>query len=112
MFNIVAGRRGDAQAVFIRAAEPLDGWKADLWGPGKLARGLKITRLQNGLDLTGSILFVCGNMEYQPCIRVGMEYSTEWSTRKNGRMPFFGFSMTKVRRFPNLVTLNPERGGE
>jgi DNA-3-methyladenine glycosylase len=82
MFNIVAGQRGDAQAVLIRAAEPLEGWKADLSGPGKLARGLKITRFQNGLDLTGSTLFVCGNTEYRPRIkrskRVGVEYAKEW----------------------------------
>ena len=82
MFNIVAGQRGDAQAVLIRAAEPLEGWKADLSGPGKLARGLKITRFQNGLDLTGSTLFVCGNTGYRPRIkrskRVGVEYAKEW----------------------------------
>src|SRR5947207_10791796 len=38
MFNVVAGRIGRAHAVLIRAAEPLDGWDADLSGPGKLAR--------------------------------------------------------------------------
>src|SRR5450432_316463 len=47
MFNIVAGRTGDAHAVLIRAAEPLDGWTADLSGPGKLARAMQITRAEN-----------------------------------------------------------------
>src|SRR5690242_2279065 len=36
MLNVVAGATGDAQAVLIRAAEPLDGWDADLTGPGRL----------------------------------------------------------------------------
>src|SRR5438477_4914923 len=52
MLNIVAAGEGDAQAVLIRAAEPLDGWEADLSGPGKLARAMHLTRFQNGLDLT------------------------------------------------------------
>src|SRR2546421_5277496 len=37
MLNIVSGAKGDAQAVLVRAAEPLDGWEADLSGPGKVA---------------------------------------------------------------------------
>ena len=99
MFNIVAGRRGDAQAVLIRAAEPLDGWKADLSGPGKLARGLKITRFQNGLDLTGSILFVRGGLEYRPRIkrskRVGVEYAKEW---KDALLRFFDVKSPAVSK--------------
>src|SRR5437667_11863719 len=35
MFNIVCGHEGSAQAVLLRAAEPLDGWHADLSGPGR-----------------------------------------------------------------------------
>src|SRR4030081_773672 len=40
MLNIVAGETGEAAAVLVRAAEPLDGWQADLSGPGKLARAM------------------------------------------------------------------------
>src|SRR6516165_10585537 len=58
MFNIVASVPGDAQAVLIRAAEPLDGWDADLSGPGKLTRAFGITCTQNGVDLAGRELFL------------------------------------------------------
>src|SRR3954467_1421613 len=58
MFNIVASRKGDAQAVLVRAAEALDGWEADLSGPGKLCREMRITRKLNGIDLTGDELFL------------------------------------------------------
>src|ERR1043165_3826989 len=54
MFNIVGGQIGDAQAVLIRAAEPLDNWQADLTGPGKLARAFHITRKDNGKDLSAN----------------------------------------------------------
>jgi DNA-3-methyladenine glycosylase len=83
MFNIVASKVDDAQAVLIRAAEPLDGWEVNLSGPGKLARGLQITRAQNGLDLTGNELFVVANAEVRPRIvkteRIGVDYAGEWS---------------------------------
>lgn len=82
MFNIVTSVPGDPQAVLIRAAEPLDGWQADLSGPGKLARALQITRAHNGLDLSGDKLFLLANPDYQPEIvitkRVGIDYAREW----------------------------------
>ena len=56
MFNIVCAAEGDAQAVLVRAAEPLDGWDANLSGPGKLARAMHITLAQNRIDLTGESL--------------------------------------------------------
>src|SRR5438309_9895896 len=43
MLNIVTGAEGDAQAVLVRAAEPLDGWEENLSGPGRLARGFGIS---------------------------------------------------------------------
>jgi DNA-3-methyladenine glycosylase len=82
MFNIVAARQGEAQAVLVRAAEPLDGWVADLSGPGKFARRLQIKRSDNGLDLTGDRLFLLSNPADKPRIvrapRVGVDYSGEW----------------------------------
>jgi DNA-3-methyladenine glycosylase len=82
MFNIVAGRTGSGQAVLIRAAEPLDNWKADLSGPGKLTRALRITRAENGLDLTGEKLCMLKDPRSRPRVektrRVGVEYAKEW----------------------------------
>jgi DNA-3-methyladenine glycosylase len=82
MFNIVAGRTGDAHAVLVRAAEPLDGWNTNLSGPGKLARGFELKRSDNGADLTGSRLFLLENPHDRPRIevtpRIGIEYAKQW----------------------------------
>jgi DNA-3-methyladenine glycosylase len=81
MFNVVSGPAGDAQAVLIRAAEPL-GRKADLSGPGKLTRAMRITRAHNGVDLTGDKLFFLRNPGKRPRIvtakRVGVDYAKHW----------------------------------
>jgi DNA-3-methyladenine glycosylase len=82
MFNIVAGEIDDPQAVLIRGAVPLDGWQADLSGPGKLARALKIRRVHTGLDLTGKNLFLQSDAASPPKIattaRIGIDYAEEW----------------------------------
>jgi len=83
LLNIVAGKQeGEAQCVLIRAAEPLDGWEADLSGPGKLTRALGITRRHNGLNLAGDELCVLEDSEYRPRItitrRVGIDYAEAW----------------------------------
>jgi DNA-3-methyladenine glycosylase len=88
MFNIVAADVGDAQAVLIRAAEPLDGWQANLTGPGRLTRALHISRrADNGLDLTGDKLFLlepdaAAAAASAPRIavttRVGVDYAGDW----------------------------------
>lgn len=82
MFNIVAGEIDDPQAVLIRAAEPLDGWSADLSGPGKLARGLQITRAQNGVTLANDRLHLLDDPADRPPIvatpRIGIDYAREW----------------------------------
>ena len=60
MLNVVAGGVGEAQADLIRAAKPLNGWKADLSGPGRLTRAFQLTRSEYGLDLTGDRLLLPG----------------------------------------------------
>ncbi|HEX4795831.1 MAG TPA: DNA-3-methyladenine glycosylase [Humisphaera sp.] len=85
MFNIVAGKTGEAHAVLLRAAEPLDGWSANLTGPGRLARAMQITRADYGLDLTGDILFLEHNPSDRPRVistyRVGVDYAGVWKDK-------------------------------
>ncbi|MGH7179825.1 MAG: DNA-3-methyladenine glycosylase [Tepidisphaeraceae bacterium] len=83
MFNIVTGAEGDAQAVLVRAAEPLDGWGADLSGPGKFARAMRITRADNARDLTGEVLYLLDDHSPRPGIatspRIGVAYAKHWA---------------------------------
>jgi DNA-3-methyladenine glycosylase len=99
MFNIVAGKTGEAHAVLVRAAEPLDGWEADLSGPGKLATRFEIARADNGLDLTGDRLFVVDAGGEPPVIgvsaRVGIDYAKEWV---ESPLRFFDAGSTAVSR--------------
>lgn len=82
MFNIVVAAEGDAQAVLVRAAEPLDGWDADLSGPGRFARAMRITRADNGRDLTGDELYLLrGAARAEKIVRsprVGVDYAGDW----------------------------------
>jgi len=82
MFNIVVGKPGEAHAVLLRAAEPLDGWSGNLTGPGRLARAMQITRAHYGVDLTGDVLFLQHNPSDRPRVirtaRVGVDYARHW----------------------------------
>jgi DNA-3-methyladenine glycosylase len=85
MLNIVTGVEGDAQAVLVRAAEPLDGWDENVTGPGRLARGFRIKLSENGLDLTSSpklFVAVADSTSPPPRIvrtpRVGVDYAKHW----------------------------------
>ncbi|HEX2972136.1 MAG TPA: DNA-3-methyladenine glycosylase [Tepidisphaeraceae bacterium] len=82
MLNVVGGADGAANAVLIRAAEPLNGWQADLSGPGKLTRAIHIARSENGMDLTGDTLYMLDNPSDRPRIisskRIGIDYAKEW----------------------------------
>lgn len=82
MLNIVCSVADDPQAVLIRGAVPLDDWKVDLNGPGKLAKHFQLTRKQDGVDLTGRELYLEAALSYQPRIvltkRIGIDYAKEW----------------------------------
>ncbi|HET6251579.1 MAG TPA: DNA-3-methyladenine glycosylase [Tepidisphaeraceae bacterium] len=86
MFNIITGPAGGAQAILIRAAEPLDGWEADLSGPARFARGFEITAADNRMDLAGNdIHFIIDPSDYRPRIRrskrIGIDYARHWKNR-------------------------------
>ena len=50
--NAVTQKEGIAEAVLIRAVEPIEGIKGTTNGPGKLCREFGIDRKLNGTDLT------------------------------------------------------------
>jgi DNA-3-methyladenine glycosylase len=82
MLNVVTGEAGDPQAVLLRGAVPLDGWQADLTGPGKLAKHFGVTRKDYGLDLTGEEFYFLWDNDYTPKIvatkRIGVAYAGDW----------------------------------
>ena len=100
--NLVTEGEGEPAAVLIRGAQPVTngdiiaenrfGCKMEemtayqrknfLNGPGKLCKGLGLTRAENGLDLLGEELYVCGGPTPGPervrvGKRVGIDYAEE-----------------------------------
>jgi len=100
MLNIVAAHKDDAQAVLIRAAEPLDEWEADLGGPGKLCREMKMTVAMNGLDLTGDRLFLLKGptpRKIETSRRIGVDYAGDW---KHALLRFYDADSRAVSKHP------------
>ena len=97
--NFVTEAEGEPCAVLIRALEPWEGGdfkarsrdgvsmadmtgyqrKNFLNGPGKLCRGLSLTRAQNGLDLTGDALCVLDAGERPGHINVGKRTGIDYA---------------------------------
>jgi len=84
--NIVTEKKGYPSAVLIRGldGEGLDGSasarRPSLDGPGKLCREFKITKAQNGLDMTGDVLWVEDRGLERKVValkRVGVDYAGE-----------------------------------
>jgi len=81
MLNIVTGEDGQAQAVLIRALEPLSGITGRTDGPGRLTRALSITRRHNGLSLLGDTLYLeAGPLPEAVAVtpRIGVDYAGPW----------------------------------
>jgi DNA-3-methyladenine glycosylase len=81
----VAGSEGDAHAVLVRAAQPLDGWDADLRGPARLAKAFGITGADNGLDLVRGDLALLADSRYEARVvrskRINIDYAGAWKER-------------------------------
>lgn len=101
--NVVAAKKGIAQAVLIRALEPFRGSeimavnrygkalgelkKSQIMnltnGPGKLCKAFNIDMKYNGEDLTGNRLFICRigrfeeDFEIVETKRIGIDYAEE-----------------------------------
>jgi DNA-3-methyladenine glycosylase len=93
MLNAVCGPGGDANAVLIRAAEPVPGELPLLHsatGPGNLCKAFDIGLAMNRDDLCDpdAALFIAPRPEgaRKPGLwrgpRVGVDYSGEWASRK------------------------------
>lgn len=84
MFNVVAGRDGEAGAVLVRALAPLLGLPDDpavARGPGKLTRALRIDRRHTGRALDGDALFVARWKRVRATAgpRIGVDFAGAWA---------------------------------
>ncbi len=93
LFNVVTNRSGLADAVLIRAIEPVFGYdhmrerygNSKAWvtnGPGKLSKALGITTKLNGTNLMGDKIFIATHKsQKRPKIatdtRIGVDYAGE-----------------------------------
>ncbi len=120
-FNVTCRGAGAGHAVLVRAAEPVAGFAASpgrvrLDGPGRLTRGLGITRALDGHDLTTGPLYLAartGRTRLVATPRVGVAYSGEWADRP---WRFFDAKSDQVSRPPKsaigrgLAPAGPEPG--
>jgi DNA-3-methyladenine glycosylase len=95
LFNIVTNVEGVAEAVLIRALEPLEGVDVMMErrgatvpknhltsGPGKLTKSMGIDRTWNGMILVGSDIWIeengsTGSKKIDVTKRIGVEYAGE-----------------------------------
>ena len=84
--NFVTADHGVPHAVLIRALEPVAGVENTTHGPGLLCRALYRDRALNGLDLTGSTLWVEKPANYRKprierATRIGVDYAGSWAKK-------------------------------
>lgn len=90
MMNVVISKAGEANAILIRALEPIDGLetmkarrkirdeKNLCNGPAKLTQALGITRKHNGEDLEGAVIWLEASPKKFPAAsgkRIGVDYA-------------------------------------
>ncbi len=81
LLNVVTGAEGDAQAVLIRAAEPLENVAGKTDGPGKLTRALGLGRAYNRHDFTEPPLTLEAGTPPPKMVtttRIGVDYAGSW----------------------------------
>lgn len=96
LFNVVTNVEGKADAVLVRAIEPVDGLetmnlrrnfaKKLTSGPGTLTKALGISKSLTGLDLTGHLVWIeedrtVGEEDISEGTRIGVDYAEEDALR-------------------------------
>lgn len=107
--NVVTAGAVEGQAVLLRAAEPLDGWEADLRGPGRLARAFDVTREHDKADLVrGAVRVHDGPAppRIEVTARIGVDYALHWA---HAPLRFHDATSTHVSRRPASKGPGPER---
>lgn len=98
LLNVVTGSEGDAQAVLIRAGEPLGNISRTTDGPGKLTLALGLTRAYNAHDLTQPPLTLEAGTpptEIVTTTRIGIDYAGSW---KDAPLRFYDAASRHVSR--------------
>ena len=81
-FNVVTGHEGQAAAVLVRAAVPIEGCDGHLSGPGAFCRALHLDGRRYGADLCGHELFVSARVGRPRLVvgpRVNVAYAGRWA---------------------------------
>jgi len=83
MLNFVTAGEGEAHAVLIRAAETISPTDLNLSGPGRLTKGLRITKQDNAKPISKTGALYCAEDSFsdfrvETSPRVGIDYAEEW----------------------------------
>lgn len=113
LLNIVTGPDGDAQAVLLRAAEPISALEGALRGPAKLTQALSVTRALNGHDVCAPdarLWIEAGTLRPGEALaasaRIGVDYAGAW---KDAPLRFFIAGHPGVSGSRPRIPRNPPR---
>jgi len=84
--NVVTSPPGEAQAVLLRALEPIRNLERSATGPGRLCQALGVDRSFNGEDFRGDRLWLekgpAPSERIKATARIGVEYAGHWRRRR------------------------------
>ncbi len=84
--NVVTSPEGEAQAVLLRALEPVRNLERSATGPGRLCQALGVDRSFNGEDFRGQHLWIerapSPAERIKVTARIGVDYAGQWKRRR------------------------------
>ncbi len=84
--NVVTSPMGEAQAVLLRALEPIENLEGSATGPGRLCQALGVDRSFNGEDFRGKHIWIEKGPKPHERIkvtaRIGVDYARHWARRR------------------------------